>query len=78
MALIRSLTEASRDAGPDRSEVDAEWARVRTPDGILLKISTFGSDDRVSERKQSQVITIDRDTARELIAIFRATFGPLD
>ena len=48
--------EAQMDAGPDRTDVDAVWARVQTSNGVLLKITTFGSDDRMSEAKPSQVI----------------------
>ncbi|MBV0895964.1 hypothetical protein [Microbacterium sp. NC79] len=75
MALVRRLYQAVTDGGVHPTQVDASWARVRTDDGDLLQISTYGSDHRASKPKVSQTIQIDEDRARELIAALKEVFG---
>ena len=58
------------------TEVDAEWGTFILPSGaVILQISTFGSDARVSERKVSQTIQIDKVMAEFLSEALVKSFG---
>lgn len=61
-------------SGRHRTEVDARWARVEAGSTLLLHIATYGSDERHSHPKVSQVIQLDQIRARELKAIIERTF----
>lgn len=59
------------------TEVDCEYAMLGGELERLLHLSTFGSDDRASERKSSQSIQLDVERARQLIAIIEECFPQL-
>ncbi len=76
MALIRSLEPGKGSARPPQSEVDGTYVVVDDPErGKLLKITTYGSDMRKSGPKPSQVIELDAEMARKLVAILRRELG---
>lgn len=74
MALVRSFDKSNQLIRPHASEVDCEWLVVETASGPRLHLSTFGSDDRASERKSSQSIQLDRERAGQLVDIIRHAF----
>lgn len=74
MARIRSIQPGTQDVKPHSSEVDCFHQKVRSDDGILLHLSTFGSDDRQSQPKSSQSLQLDRDQTLELARIIHETF----
>ncbi|MGO1567865.1 MAG: hypothetical protein ACTHXC_07530 [Brachybacterium sp.] len=57
-----------------RSETDAGWAKVINGDETLLYIATYGSAERQSKPKPSQVIQLDRERAAELLEIIDEAF----
>jgi hypothetical protein len=61
-----------------RSETDAGWAKVLNGQEALLYIGTYGSDQRKSKPKPSQVIRLDRERASELVKIIHEVFPGLD
>ncbi|WP_207454655.1 hypothetical protein [Desertivibrio insolitus] len=79
MAVLRSLRQGTKKFRLHPTRVDGEWSVVSdSSSGVLFQLTTFGSDERVSEPKPSQTIQLDADMARELIAALRATFGSLE
>jgi hypothetical protein len=78
MARIRKLTVKPPVTSVHPTEVDAEVREVEVASGEkLIQLSTFGSDQRVSEPKVSQTIQIDRNVATELRAQIDRVFGAL-
>lgn len=77
VARIRQFDEGDRLARPHPTEVDCEFQTVMSAGERYLQLSTFGSDDRSSERKVSQTIQIDRARAMELMRILQKTFPTL-
>ncbi|MFJ1457143.1 Shedu immune nuclease family protein [Nocardia sp. N2S4-5] len=56
--------------------VECEYQVIQDATGErLLHLSTFGSQQRMSTRKSSQSLQVDRKTARDLIGVFDRTFG---
>nr|WP_280271555.1 Shedu anti-phage system protein SduA domain-containing protein [Nocardia wallacei] len=56
--------------------VECEYQVIEDGAGdTLLHLSTFGSQQRISNRKSSQSLQIDRTIARDLIEVFGDTFG---
>jgi hypothetical protein len=74
MALIRDFTPLNGQGSVHRSETDAGWAKVMNGDETLLYIATYGSADRKSEPKPSQVIQLNRARATELVKIIEKVF----
>lgn len=74
MALIRKFTELRGQGSVHRSETDAGWATVMNGAETLLYIGTYGSDDRASRPKTSQVIQLDQARAAELLGIIQEVF----
>lgn len=74
MALIRRFIELHGQGSIHRSETDAGWANVPYGDDSLLYIATYGSDERLSGAKPSQVIQVDRERAVELMSILKRVF----
>jgi len=76
MARVRSLNEATgRPPSVHPTEVDCTWQTTQTPDGsTLVTLSTYGSDNRVSQPKVSQTIQLDRELAAELVRVLTAAF----
>lgn len=77
MARVRSFAPSTQSIRVHRTEVDCEFGVVDGPGGPWLHLSTFGSDERASERKSSQSIQLDVAQARELIDILEQTFPVL-
>lgn len=77
MAIVRKLYESPTDGGPHPSQVDASWAKIIWDGGVMIQISTYGSDTRVSKPKVSQTLQFDRERAGELVAALRAVFGDI-
>lgn len=77
MARVRFLGPSNQRLKPHPSEVDCEYAVVDGNGTRLLHLSTFGSDDRASERKSSQSLQFDLERARELVEIIERTFPSL-
>lgn len=75
MARIRSLEARVTDGRPGHTTTDATWARVRSHEGeLLIQLTTYGSDSRVSDPKSSQVIDIDAATAAHLVDLLIREF----
>lgn len=74
MARVRSISPSDQRIKPHPSEVDCEYTVVEGSGMRLLHLSTFGSDDRASERKSSQSLQLDVERARELVDIIVKTF----
>ncbi|GAA1014017.1 hypothetical protein Aple_042640 [Acrocarpospora pleiomorpha] len=77
MAKIRDFFQANKASSPHPTEVDCGYQVILTGEGPLLQLSTYGSDGRQSEKKVSQTIQLDRERARELLAIITKTFPDL-
>jgi 5-methylcytosine-specific restriction protein B len=56
------------------TDVDCGYQVVHADEGTLLQLSTYGSDARKSDKKVSQTLQVDRDVARQLIAVLRTAF----
>lgn len=74
MALIREFIPLHSQGSVHRSETDAGWAKVLNGEETLLYIGTYGSQERKSKPKTSQVIQLDRARAGELIKIIEEVF----
>ena len=74
MALIRDFMPLYGQGSVHRSETDAGWAKVLNGDETLLYIATYGSSERKSKPKPSQVIQLDRARAAELVKIIEEVF----
>lgn len=76
MATIRTLEKGTANILPHRTEVDATYQFIEDGDGnILLHLATYGSDQRVSEKKVSQTLQLDKKTALQLTRIIIERFG---
>lgn len=74
MARLRTLAPAQGASRVHPTTVDCSWQLVADGDRRLLQLSTYGSDDRVSQPKVSQTIQIDRVVAQQLYTLLRETF----
>jgi len=74
LARVRSFSPSKQEIRLHTSEVDCE--HVVIGDGVdrVVHLSTFGSDNRQSERKSSQSIQLDRKSAAELVKILLKAF----
>lgn len=77
MARVRSFTQAHSSGSPHPTETDAQWSVVQAGEASLLQVSTFGSDDRVSQPKVSQTLQFDRSSAALLKQAIEAAFPGL-
>lgn len=76
MARVTELFEDQRHGRQHPTEVECGWQVISGPSGeTLLQLSTYGSDQRQSEKKVSQTIQIDREIAAELNTVMKQTFG---
>lgn len=78
MALIRQFFQLHSQGTAYRTETDAGWAKVQNGDQTLLYIGTYGSAERKSRPKTSQVIQLDRDRASELLQIIHEVFPGIE
>lgn len=76
MARVKSFVPERRSSSAAHpTEVECRWQVVSPADGgRLFQLSTYGSDDRVSEPKVSQTIQIDRAVAVDLVRQLTAAF----
>lgn len=78
MAKIRKISKGSQSVRPHLSEVDCYYQLISDANGgLLLHLSTFGSDQRQSEPKSSQVLQLDESAAAELIDVIKFAFPRL-
>lgn len=77
MARVTEFFQVRGEAKPHPTQVECGYRTVSTPAGPLLQLSTYGSDDRQSEKKVSQTLQLDREGARRLLAIIQDTFPDL-
>lgn len=75
MAIIRSLEPGHSAIRLNRTEVDCTYQVFDDQNhGRVLHLATYGSDDRKSTPKVSQVIQLDEVHARKLIKILQNHF----
>jgi 5-methylcytosine-specific restriction protein B len=77
MARIKEFFQTQVSSKLHPTEVECGYQRISTPDGDVLQLSTYGSDDRQSEKKTSQTLQLDKQRAAELVEIIRSTFPEL-
>jgi hypothetical protein len=77
MARISEFFEVQTSAQVHPTTVECGYRRISSPDGYLLQLSTYGSDNRQSQKKVSQTLQLDRERAAELLRIIRGTFPGL-
>lgn len=78
MALIRNFTRMSNQGSVHQTETAAGWAEVGPSGQPLLYLATYGSTERQSGPKPSQVIHLDRAGAAELVRIIHEVFPDLE
>jgi hypothetical protein len=75
MAIVRSLEPASSAVRINRTEVDCTYQVFEDETyGRILHLATYGSDERKSLPKVSQVIQLDELHGRKLIEILQEAF----
>ncbi|TDC38349.1 hypothetical protein E1211_07225 [Micromonospora sp. 15K316] len=77
MARVRSFGPSQQRVKAHPTEVDCEHVVIDDGSERLLHLSTFGSDDRASERKSSQSIQLNSESARQLVEIIEQAFPEL-
>lgn len=76
MARVTEFFRATTASAPHPTEVECGYQTVLRPGIRLLQLSTYGSSDRMSEKKVSQTIQLDVAAAASLshiLADFLAT-----
>lgn len=73
MARITEFFKTTGTARPHPTQVECGW-QVIEGEQTLLQLSTYGSDHRMSNKKVSQTLQLDRERARELLRIIRSAF----
>ncbi|TFV44858.1 hypothetical protein [Blastococcus sp. TF02A-35] len=76
MAVVRSLEWVGEGGRVHPTEVDCEVRAITNHEATYLQISSFGSDDRQGEKKVSQTLQLDRESALALVKHIEAVFGP--
>lgn len=77
MAVIGSFFQSHEGRGLHGTIVECGWQSLLHNGETILQLSTYGSDQRKSEKKVSQTIQLDRTRAEELINIVRHVFPGL-
>ncbi|GIH73108.1 hypothetical protein [Sphaerimonospora thailandensis] len=77
MAKIKEFFKDTKTSGPHPTEVECGYQVIRGREGVLLQLSTYGSDSRQSEKKTSQTLQLDREHAAELLRIIIHAFPDL-
>ncbi len=75
MAIVRSLEWIAQGGRVHPTAVDCEVRAIADQGATYLQISSFGSDQRQREKKVSQTLQFDRDTALALAAHIERVFG---
>ena len=74
VAVVREFFKDDRGSTPHPTEVECGWLVVQDGGRVLLQLSTYGSDQRKSEKKVSQTIQLDATAASQLRAIIDQVF----
>ncbi|TXK42378.1 hypothetical protein FR742_24900 [Nonomuraea sp. C10] len=74
MARVKEFFRTQQSARVHPTEVECGYQPVHSEYGILLQLSTYGSDARQSEKKVSQTIQLDRQQAAKLAEIIAEIF----
>ncbi|MBO4269945.1 hypothetical protein [Microbispora triticiradicis] len=77
MAKIREFFEDKKASVSHPTVVDCGYQAVRTHEGVFLQLSTYGSDQRQTQKKTSQTLQLDREHAEQLLHILVTTFPDL-
>lgn len=76
MAIIKKLVQGHQSIHAHPTTVEGYVQVLQDDDGRpLVHVSTWGSDDRQTVKKQSQVIQFNETSAAELIRYFVNAFG---
>lgn len=73
MARVSKFFRTSARAAAHPTDVECGW-QVVSGDQVLLQLSSYGSDQRMSHKKVSQTLQLDRERARELARIIYLVF----
>lgn len=73
MARVTEFFSTTNAARPHPTQVECGW-QVIQGEPTLLQLSTYGSDHRMSHKKVSQTLQLDREQAHELLRIIRSVF----
>jgi 5-methylcytosine-specific restriction protein B len=74
MAIVRTFFEDARSSGVHPTEVDCGWQLITHHGAPIIQLSTYGSDQRASEKKVSQTLQFDERGAAELVSILLRCF----
>jgi 5-methylcytosine-specific restriction protein B len=76
MAIITNLVQGHQNVHAHPTSVEGYVQILQDGDGRpLVHVSTWGSENRTSPKKQSQVIQFDAASASELVKYFVSAFG---
>ncbi|SBS69941.1 hypothetical protein [uncultured Microbacterium sp.] len=77
MAIVRNLVQGHQNVQAHPTNVEGYVQILLDESGRpLVHVSTWGSDNRKTAKKQSQVIQFDESSAGELVRYFVRAFGP--
>ncbi|WP_182885589.1 hypothetical protein [Microbispora sp. H10885] len=77
MAKVRDFFEDKKRSDSHPTVVDCGYQVVHTSEGVFLQLSTYGSDQRQTQKKTSQTLQFDRDHAEQLLRVIMSTFPGL-
>ncbi|MGY1653312.1 hypothetical protein [Geodermatophilus sp. SYSU D01119] len=72
---MRSLEWVAQGGRVHPTEVDCEVRAIVEQGSTYLQISSFGSDQRRREKKVSQTLQFDRESALALAVLIERVFG---
>ncbi|MEU6715019.1 hypothetical protein ABZ897_26445 [Nonomuraea sp. NPDC046802] len=75
---MKQFFEAQQSGKPHPTEVECGYQIINAIGGRLLQLSTYGSDDRQSEKKVSQTLQLDQERAAALLCIIKEAFPELE
>ncbi len=76
MAIITNLIQGHQNVQAHPTSVEGYVQILADEAGKpLVHVSTWGSENRTTPRKQSQVIQFNADSAAELVKYFAKAFG---
>jgi hypothetical protein len=77
MARIREFFRIESSGKLHPTEVECGYSVIGSGSGALLELRTYGSDNRVSAKKVSQTLQLDRAAAEQMIEIIADAFPGL-